>query len=184
MSSTTWFAPFLRPAPADFERWLEAKAAGGQVLTGFSWLSPLRMTFTASAPSQVRYVIERRQTPAPIDYYRFRETQGWEHVGNASDLHVWSRSYTGERPAGFIGSDLDRRASLLGVGLAVVAALTLIAALALGATSLAIGASAALWAPAVALGVVGLGAAAGAAAFAISERNARGAAPERPRVDA
>ena len=186
MSTTTWFAPFLRPAPAAFEQWLEAKAADGQILTDYTWLSPLRMTFTHSAPADVRYVVERRTNPAPVDYYRFREAEGWHHVGRAFDLHIWSRKYTGERPAGFIGEDLERRASMLGVGLAVVAMISLIAAVALGATSLAVSSSAALWVPAVVLGVIGSVATFAAAAFAISERQARAddVVTTRRRVDA
>ncbi|ALG83306.1 DUF2812 domain-containing protein [Gordonia phthalatica] len=173
MSTTTWFAPFLRPAPVAFEQWLEAKAADGQILTDYTWLSPLRMTFTQSAPAKVRYVVERRANPAPVDYYRFREADGWQHVGHASDLHIWSRAYTDERPAGFIGVDLERRASLLGVGLALVAMVTLIAAVAMAATSIAVSSSAALWVPAIVLGVIGTVATFAAAAFAISERQAR-----------
>ncbi|NLG45698.1 DUF2812 domain-containing protein [Gordonia sp. (in: high G+C Gram-positive bacteria)] len=172
MSSSTWFAAVRHPAPADFEQWLEAKAADGQILAGYSRISPLRMTFTESAPAQMRYVVERRENPAPIDYFRFREADGWEHVGNASDFHVWSRQYTGQRPDGFIGADLNREASRLGLILAIVAAVTLIAAVALGATSVAVSASAALWVPAIVLGVVGLAATTGAAAFAVSERTA------------
>lgn len=186
MSTTTWFAPFLRPAPAAFEQWLETKAADGQILTRCTWLSPIRMTFTESAPTRVRYVVERRANPAPIDYFRFREAQGWEHVGNVSDLHVWSRAYSGERPGGFIGDDLARRASLLGVGLSVIAAVTLVAAVAMGATALVVGSSAALWVPAIVLGVIGVAALLGAAAFTVSERWARNRAstPPRARVDA
>ena len=177
MSSSTWFAAIRHPAPADLEQWLEAKAADGQILADYSRISPLRMTFTESAPAQVRYVVERRQNPAPIDYFRFREADGWEHVGNASDFHVWSRQYTGQRPDGFIGADLNREASRLGLILAIVAAITLIAAVALGATSIAVSSSAALWVPALVLGTVGLVATVGAAAFAISER----ATTARPR---
>lgn len=184
MSSSTWFAAVRHPAPADFEQWLEAKAADGQILTEYSRLSPLRMTFTDSAPAQVRYVVERRENPAPIDYFRFREADGWEHVGNASAYHIWSRRYSGERPDGFIGVDLDRRASLLGLQLAIVAAITLIAAVALGATSLAVSSSAALWVPALILGAVGLAATVGAAAFAISERTAVKLRPSAALVDA
>lgn len=186
MSTTTWFAPFLRPAPAAFEQWLEAKAADGQILTDYTWLSPLRMTFTESAPAKVRYVVERRANPAPVDYFRFREANGWHHVGRASDLHIWSRTYTDERPAGFIGLDLERRASLLGVALAVVAMITLIAAVSLGATSIAVSPSAALWVPAIVLGVIGTVATFASAAFTISERLARtdDRLPARPYVDA
>ncbi|MBM7369501.1 DUF2812 domain-containing protein [Gordonia hydrophobica] len=182
MSTTTWFAPFLRPAPAAFEQWLEAKAADGQILTDYTWLSPVRMTFTESAPAQVRYVVERRANPAPVDYFRFREAEGWHHVGRAADLHIWSRHYTDRRPAGFIGVDLERRASLLGVGLAVIAMVTMIAAVAMAATSIAVSASAALWAPAIALGVVGVAATFGAATFAVSERRARTDETRAPRT--
>ncbi|MGB6244465.1 MULTISPECIES: DUF2812 domain-containing protein [Gordonia] len=179
MSSSSWFVALRRPAPADFERWLEAKAADGQVLTEYSTLSPLRMKFTDSAPAQVRYAVERRASPAPIDYYRFREQQGWEHVGHAADFHIWSRTYTDERPAGFIGEDLDHRASRLGVLLGIVAALALILTVGLAAASgLAAAESIAVdfWAPAIVSGVVFLIAGCGTVALAVSAR--KGATPD------
>lgn len=175
MSSSTWFAALAHPAPADLEQWLEAKAADGHILTSYSRLSPIRMTFTDSAPAQVRYAVERRSAPAPADYYRFREQEGWEHVGHAAEFHLWRREYTGERPSGFIGESLNHRASQFGVRLAVVAAIaaavTVVLAVLAGAEAFASD-SVNLWAPAIVTGVIFVVAAVGAIALAVSSRKA------------
>ncbi|WP_026918555.1 DUF2812 domain-containing protein [Gordonia shandongensis] len=176
MSSTTWFAPLRHPSPAALEQWLEKQAADGRVLTDFGPASTVRMRFTESAPAQVRYTVERRAMPAPIDYFRFREENGWEHLGHAADVHIWSQHYTDERPAGFIGEDLDRRAGLVSIGLGLVAAFALVVAVALGLVAGLLTFDSAspsdIWAPAVAIGVVGAIAAIAAIAVAVSRRSA------------
>ncbi|EGD54616.1 DUF2812 domain-containing protein [Gordonia neofelifaecis] len=182
MSSSSWFVPFRHPSPTDLELWLEDQAADGRILTGYSRWSPVRMKFTDSAPATVRYAVERRSVPAPIDYFRFREAQGWEHVGNAADFHIWSRPYRGARPTGFIGEDLDRRASLLGIGLGVFAAVAFALAAVLGALAGLVTfeslSPAGLWAPAVAAGIVGLIACSGAVALRSSGSSASSKAVE------
>lgn len=192
MSSSSWFVALRHPSPADLELWLEAQAADGRVLTDYSLLSPLRMRFTESAPARVRYAVERRAVPAPVDYFRFREAQGWEHVGQAADFHIWKRPYTGERPAGFIGEDLGRRASALAIGLGVIGVLALAVALALGAVA-GLAAfewtnSVEFWAPAVAAAVVGVLAVTAGVVLAVSGRKASartspGETPTRERAE-
>ncbi len=177
MSATTtssWLVPVRHPSPDDLELWLENRAAAGQVLDRVTATSPLRMTFTKSEPRRYRYALERRETPAPGHYFTAREERGWEHVGAIAYIQVWRREYADERPAGFIGADLGRRAALASVGLGVVAALSLLVAVILGAVSTLDGD---LWIPAVVLGVLGLGAAVVAAALALSHRSAATAEP-------
>ncbi|MGB6041260.1 MAG: DUF2812 domain-containing protein, partial [Gordonia sp. (in: high G+C Gram-positive bacteria)] len=138
-------------------------------------LSPVRMTFVDSAPAQVRYAVERRAVPAPVDYFRFREQEGWEHVGNALDFHLWRRTYTGDRPAGFIGERLDERASRFGQILAITAAIAAIATVILGViagTDTFASISVNFWAPAIVSGIIFLITACGAISMAISTRKA------------
>ncbi|MEZ5212241.1 MULTISPECIES: DUF2812 domain-containing protein [unclassified Gordonia (in: high G+C Gram-positive bacteria)] len=160
MTTTAWLAPVRHLSPDSFELYLERQAARGRHVAGIDGLSPLRLHFDDAEPATVRYVVDRRANPAPIDYYTFRENLGWEHVGVVADLHLWRREYHGERPASFVGDDIYRRAGTWSVALAAVAALTLLGAVALGilaAVDPVTGASPRdFWAPAIALAVVGV----------------------------
>ncbi len=158
-TTTAWLAPVRHLSPESFELYLERQAARGRHVVEIDALSPLRLRFTQGAPAQVRYVLDRR-ADAPVDYYVSREKHGWEHAGAIGPLHVWRQEYAGERPAGLIGAEAYHRAGVWSIGLAVVAALSLLAAVALGILS-AIDPSAAatprdFWAPAIAFAVVGV----------------------------
>lgn len=181
MTTTGWLAPTRHLSPDSFELYLERQAARGRHVADIDALSPVRLRFDTGAPATVRYVLDRRAHPAPVDYFAFREERGWEHVGVLGDLHVWRQPYDGARPAGFIGDDVYRRASTLSVALAVVAALTLLGAVALGVvawTSTVAGATPRdFWAPAVALAVVGVVSAVVSAQLSFSHRAAQHAAP-------
>ncbi|GAC57688.1 hypothetical protein GOHSU_23_00340 [Gordonia hirsuta DSM 44140 = NBRC 16056] len=109
MTSTAWLVPLRRPSHESLEHYLEQQAADGRHLAGVDLLSPLRLRFIDAPPAQVRYVVERRAQPAPVDYFSFREDLGWEHVGRVGDRHFWRREYDGERPEGFIA---NRRGAL------------------------------------------------------------------------
>ncbi|MFT3716458.1 MAG: DUF2812 domain-containing protein [Gordonia sp. (in: high G+C Gram-positive bacteria)] len=111
--STAYLVPLRHPSQESFENYLEAKAADGQLLTGFDRLHALRLNFDSDAPQRIRYAFDRRPGAAPIDYYRAREQRGWEHVGSSGDIHLWRREYTGERPEGFIGGELVPQAPAL-----------------------------------------------------------------------
>ncbi|MFT4087493.1 MAG: DUF2812 domain-containing protein [Gordonia sp. (in: high G+C Gram-positive bacteria)] len=190
MSTTVWLAPARHLSPENFELWLERKAAQGQILRDVDRLSPLRLKFDDDEPAQIRYVLDQR-ADAPADYFRFRRQRGWEHTGSIADLHVWRRPYSGERPAGFVGGEsLTRRAHVLGIVLAAVAALTIAGAIALtvAASTVDLGghSSRGFWGPAIALAVVGVLSAAVSLQLRVTRlRAARGVAEptpaERPR---
>ena len=190
-TTTSWLVPVRHPSPDDLELWLERKAAQGQLLREFDAFSPMRMRFERTEPSTVRFALERRASPVPTDYYSVREDLGWTHVGRLSDIHVWRRAYTGERPAGFIGTDLGRRAALYSVGFAVVAvvAFILAAALGLAAAFVDVGLAAQdFWIPAAVIGAIGVASGVTALALHRSRRSAAtaapAAAPARETVDA
>lgn len=131
-TATSWLVPVRHASPDDLELWLEKKAANGEILNRVEPWSPLRMSFDKAEPARYRYALERRDKPVPALYFTAREEMGWESVGSLSNIHVWRRAYAGERPAGFIGEDLGRRAALVGIGLSAIAVIALIAAVALG----------------------------------------------------
>lgn len=155
-STTSWLVPVRHPSPDDLELWLEKKAARGEVLNRVDGWSPLRMRFDKDEAVRYRYALERRDNPVPQIYFSAREDMGWERVGSLSNVHVWRRSYAAERPAGFIGEDLGRRAALVAVGLSVVAGIAFVAAIALGlgAALTDFVAPADLWIPAAVLGAI------------------------------
>lgn len=101
--TTVWLASLRHPSPESFERYLENQAAQGKHLEFYDRWSPLRLRFTEGEPASVRYVVERRANPAPVDYFVFREDLGWEHTGRFGDVHVWRKPYVGERPQRFLG---------------------------------------------------------------------------------
>lgn len=176
MTTTAWLVPVRHLSPDSLERYLERQAARGRHLQSSGALSLLRMRFTDGAPTQVRYVLDRRSRPAPSDYYTFRENDGWEHAGGFGDLHVWRMDYSGERPVGFIGDDVYRRANSWTLRLGVLAVISLIGAVVLGVVAgldpVAGAGPRDFWAPAIALGVVGVISAVVAVQLGISRRPA------------
>lgn len=184
MSTTarSWLVPVRHPSPDDLELWLEKKAAHGEVLTTVDAWSPLRMTFEKRDAGRYRYALERRDQPVPALYFTAREEMGWERVGSLSNIHVWRRAYTGERPAGFIGNDLGRRAALVGIGSSVVAVIALIGALALGLLAGLADFTAAedFWIPAAALGAIAVVTGVTALVIGASRRSAAVAEPQAP----
>lgn len=176
-STAAWFVPARRTAPSDLEAWLERKAAEGLVVNEIDALSTVRLRLDREEAQQLRYAIDERRDPSP-DYFRARADLGWDHVGDLGAFHLWRRPYTGDRPEGFIGSDLGRRARLTAVALAVVGVLLLALTLALGIASGVAGVAADLavqiWAPAVATGILGLGSLMFGAHLGISHRRGQG----------
>lgn len=158
-STAAWFVPARRTAPGDLELWLERKAAQGLVVNQIGPLSPLRLRLDREEPQQLRYAIEERRDPTP-DYFRARMDLGWDQVGTLGAFHIWRRSYSGERPDGFIGSDLSRRAKVTAVLLALIGAVLLTLTVGLGLASVLAGVAAdiavQIWAPAIATGILGL----------------------------
>ncbi|MGO3325059.1 DUF2812 domain-containing protein [Gordonia sp. (in: high G+C Gram-positive bacteria)] len=181
-TATSWLVPVRHPSPDDLELWLEKKAARGEILSTVDAWSPLRMKFEKGDASRYRYALERRDQPVPALYFSAREEMGWERVGNLSNIHVWRRAYTAERPAGFIGNDLGRRAALVGVGLSVVAVIALIGAIALGVIAGLADFAAAddFWIPTAVLGAVAVVAGATALVIGASRRSAAVAESETP----
>ncbi|WP_420041401.1 DUF2812 domain-containing protein [Gordonia sp. MP11Mi] len=179
-TATSWLVPVRHPSPDDLELWLEEKAARGEVLNRVDAWSPLRMTFNKGEAGRYRYALERRDKPVPSLYFTARQDMGWESVGSLSNIHVWRRAYAGERPAGFIGEDLGRRAALVGIGLSVVATIALVGAVALGVvaglTDLAEPRD--LWIPAAVLGIIAVGTGITAVIVGASRRSATSAAAE------
>lgn len=176
MTTTAWLVPVRHLSPASLERYLERQAARGRHVETVDALSPLRMRFTESAPAQVRYVLDHRANPAPSDYYTFREDRGWEHAGAVGDLHVWRMEYAGERPVGFIGDNVYRRANSWTLRLGLLAAITLVGAVVLGVLAAVDPVAGAtprdFWAPAIALAVVGVISAVVAAQLGVTRRPA------------
>lgn len=158
-TTTAWLAPARHLSPESFELYLERQAARGRHVAAINALSPLRLKFSEGAPAQVRYVVDRR-VDAPVHYYTSRESNGWEHAGDLGHLHIWRQEYVGERPAGLIGAEAYHRAGLWSVGLAVVAAVSLLAAVALGILAAVDPTASAtpqdFWAPAIAFAVIGV----------------------------
>ncbi|MCF8571610.1 DUF2812 domain-containing protein [Gordonia sp. HY002] len=178
-TATSWLVPVRHPSPDDLELWLEKKAARGEVLTTVDAWSPLRMKFEKGEAGRFRYALERRDAPVPALYFTAREDMGWERVGSLSNIHVWRRAYSAERPAGFIGNDLGRRAALVGIGLTVVAAIALIGAIALGVVAGLADFSAAddFWIPAAVLGAIAVVAGVVALVIGVSRHSAASAEP-------
>ncbi|MCF8608942.1 DUF2812 domain-containing protein [Gordonia sp. HY285] len=176
-TATSWLVPVRHPSPDDLELWLEEKAARGEVLNRVNAWSPLRMTFDKGEAGRYRYALERRDKPVPSLYFTARQDMGWESVGSLSNIHVWRRAYTGERPAGFIGEDLGRRAALVGIGLSVVATIALVSTVALGliAGLTDFASPRDFWIPAAALGVIAVGAGVAALIVGTSRRAATSA---------
>lgn len=166
MTTTSWLVPIRHAAPADLELWLERQAAAGRVVTEFDRLAPLRLTLEEREPATLRYALEYRAHPAPMDYYRSREEIGWQHAGRSGDLHLWYREYQGARPGGFIGGDeLTHRSNRLSLGLAVFGIAAIVVALILGFTGPA--------GAAITLGVVGAVAVLAAASRELSQLTAQ-----------
>lgn len=157
---TAWLVPVRHLSPASFERYLEKQAARGRHVRDVDALGVLRLRFDEGIPSTVRYVLDRRSQPAPADYFRFRESSGWEHAGALGDLHVWRQEYTVRPPLRFIGDTAQKRAGSWSVALGVLAAICVLGAVALGILAAVDPVAAAsprdFWAPAVALAVVGV----------------------------
>ncbi|WP_132992719.1 DUF2812 domain-containing protein [Gordonia zhaorongruii] len=181
-NASAWLVPVRHPSPDDLELYLEGKAAEGQILDVVDATSPVRMRFRRGTPATMRFAVERRDEPIPAHYYRTRTEMGWEHVGSLSAIQVWRREYSGERPEGFIGEDLGRRAVLHSVGLGVVAAVAILGAIITGVLAgvTDFGFTQDLWIATAVFGVIAVVAGGVSLALGLSRRSAVTSTPPAP----
>ncbi len=162
MSATRafWLIPFRHAVPADLERWFEQHAAEGLVADRLRQWSSIRMRLTRRPPAMYRYVVDVQAAPR-TDYRTTYEDLGWEHVGQMASIHVWRRTYTGQRPEAFTdrtsatGRDL-RFAMASGAAAVVLLLVALVLAIVAAVADVTANESLQLWLAAGLIGVVGI----------------------------
>lgn len=94
-----WFSPAKHYDPYDYELWFENLALQGYHphITPFSFIA---MRFHKGTPKKYKYVVDVQSMPKK-KYYETYENFGWERVGKMSNMFVWRKEYTDEKPAAF-----------------------------------------------------------------------------------